>query len=114
MFATPAYAQAAGAAGAPSGATAFFVQMLPLVLIFVIFWFLLIRPQQQRMKQHRAMIDAVKKGDSVVTGGGLIGKVTKVDGDTVEIEIATGVKVKALKATLSDVTPLGSSKPAND
>jgi preprotein translocase subunit YajC len=114
MFATPAYAQAAGSAAASGGATAFFVQMMPLVLIFVIFWFLLIRPQQQRMKQHRAMIEAVKKGDSVVTGGGLMGKVTKVDGDTVEVEIATGVKVKAVKSTLTDVTPLGGSKPAND
>jgi preprotein translocase subunit YajC len=114
MFATPAYAQAAGSATASGGMTAFFVQMMPLVLIFVIFWFLLIRPQQQRMKQHRAMIDAVKKGDSVVTGGGLMGKVTRVDGDTVEVEIATGVKVKAVKATLTDVTPLGGAKPAND
>ncbi|MBK7284415.1 MAG: preprotein translocase subunit YajC [Sphingomonadales bacterium] len=88
--------------------------MMPLALIFIIFWFLLIRPQQQRAKQHRAMIDAVKKGDSIVTGGGLVGKVTKVEGDIVEVEIATGVKVKAIKATLSDITPTGSSKPAND
>ena len=88
--------------------------MMPLVLIFIIFWFLLIRPQQQRAKQHRAMIDAVKKGDSIVTGGGLVGKVTKVEGDIVEVEIASGVKVKAVKATLSDITPLGASKPAND
>jgi preprotein translocase subunit YajC len=113
MFATPAYAQAAGAAG-PSGATAFFLQMAPLGLIFIIFWFLLIRPQQQKMKQHRAMIDAVKKGDSVVTGGGLIGKATKVEAEIVEVEIAQGVKVKALKSTLSDITPFGTSKPAND
>ncbi len=112
MFSTPAYAQAAGAA--PSGATAIFLQMAPLALIFVIFWFLLIRPQQQKMKQHRAMIDAVKKGDSIVTGGGLIGKVTKVDAETVEVEIAQGVKVKALKSTLSDITPFGTAKPAND
>lgn len=114
MFATPAFAQAAGGAAAPSGAAGFFIQMAPLLLIFVIFWFLLIRPQQQRMKTHRAMIEAVKKGDSVVTGGGLIGKVTKVDGDTVEVEIASGVKVKAVKSTLTDVTPLGGGKPAND
>lgn len=113
MFATPAYAQAAGGA-ASGGAAGFFIQMAPLLLIFVIFWFLLIRPQQQRMKTHRAMIDAVKKGDSVVTGGGLMGKVTKVDGDTVEVEIASGVKVKAVKSTLTDVTPLGGGKPAND
>lgn len=113
MFSTPAFAQAAGAPAA--GGTGYFIaQMAPLLLIFVIFWFLLIRPQQQRMKQHKAMIEAVKKGDSVVTGGGLMGKVTKVDGDTVEVEIASGVKVKAVKGTLTDVTPLGSAKPAND
>lgn len=114
MLITPAYAQAAGTAAAPGGASAFFIQMMPLALIFVIFWFLLIRPQQNRMKQHRALIDAVKKGDSVVTGGGVVGKVTKVEGDIVEVEIASGVKVKVVKSTLSDITPLGSSKPAND
>lgn len=114
MLISPAYAQAAGTAAAPGGASAFFIQMMPLVLIFVIFWFLLIRPQQQRMKQHRALIDAVKKGDSIVTGGGVVGKVTKVEGDIVEVEIASGVKVKVVKSTLSDITPSGSSKPAND
>ena len=66
------------------------------------------------MKEHRAKVAGVKKGDGVVTGGGLIGKVTKVDDDTVEIEIANGVKVKAVKATLSDVNPLAPAKPAND
>jgi preprotein translocase subunit YajC len=114
MLATPAFAQAAGGSAAAGGASAIFVQMAPLVLIFIIFWFLLIRPQQQRMKQHRAMIEAVKKGDGVITGGGLIGKVTKVEGDTVEVEIASGVKVKAVKSTLTDVTPVGGAKPAND
>jgi preprotein translocase subunit YajC len=105
------FAQAAPASG---GGAALIANMLPLVLIFVIFWFLMIRPQQQKMKQHRAMIDAVKKGDGVITGGGLIGKVTKVDGDVIEVEIASGVKVKAMKGTLSDVTPHGVTKPAND
>ncbi len=114
MFSTLAFAQAAGAPAASGGTGYFIAQMAPLLLIFVIFWFLLIRPQQQRMKTHKAMIEAVKKGDSVVTGGGLIGKVTKVDGDTVEVEIASGVKVKAVKSTLTDVTPLGNAKPAND
>ena len=90
------------------------VGMAPLVLIFAIFYLLLIRPQQQRAKEQRAMIDAVKKGDTVVTGGGLIGKVTKVDGDEVELELGPNVRVRALKATLSDVRPLGASKPAND
>ncbi len=92
---------------------AFLVQMLPLVLIFVIFYFLLIRPQQRRMKQHQAMIGAVKKNDTAVTGGGILGKVTRVDENEVELEIAPSVRVKVLKATLSDVRPHG-TKPAND
>ena len=112
MFISPAYAQAATAA--PSSSTAFFIQMVPLLAIFVIFYFLMIRPQQTAMKNHKAKIAAVKKGDSVVTGGGLVGKVTRVDDEQVEIEIASGVKVKAIKGTLSDVMPLGSAKPAND
>jgi preprotein translocase subunit YajC len=110
MFASPAYA-AAGAA--PEGAAGFFVSIFPLILIFVIFYFLLIRPQQRRMKQHQAMIRAVKKNDMVVTGGGLIGKVVKVDETEVEVELAQGIRVKALKSTLSSVTPHG-TKPAND
>ena len=113
MFETPAYAQAAGQAPAGSSA-AFFIQMVPLVAIFVIFWFLLIRPQQKRMKEHQAKIGAVKKGDTVVTGGGLVGKVTKVEDQHVEVELAPQVRVRAVKTTLTDVTPLGSSKPAND
>ena len=112
MFITPAYAQAAGAS--PSGTAAFLAQSLPLVLIFVIFYVLLIRPQQSAAKRHKAKVEAVKKGDQVVTGGGLMGKVTKVDDLTVEIELAPGMKVKAVKTTLSDVTPLGATKPAND
>ena len=111
MFATPAYA-ATGAA-AQGGAAGFFVSIAPLLIIFVIFYFLLIRPQQRRMKQHQSMIQAVKKNDTVVTGGGLVGKVTKVDETEVEVEIAQGVRVRALKGTLSDVRPHG-AKPAND
>ncbi len=99
MSATPVLA-----AAAPSGgAGAFIIQLVPLLLIFVIFWFLLIRPQQKRMKDHRDMISAVKKGDRVVTGGGLLGKVTKVKDDEVEIDLGGGQKVTALTATLSDV-----------
>ena len=112
MFASPAYA-AAGAPAAGGGGGAFLVQMLPLVLIFVIFYFLLIRPQQRRMKQHQAMIGAVKKNDVAVTGGGILGKVTRVDDNEVELEIAPNVRVKVLKGTLSDVRPHG-AKPAND
>ena len=110
MFASPAYASAGAA---PSGGAAFFVQMMPLLLIFVIFWFLLIRPQQKRMKQHRDMIGAVKKNDTAVTTGGLIGKVTKVDESEVELEIAQNVRVRVVKTMLSDVRPHG-VKPAND
>ena len=85
----------------------------PLLLIFVIFWFLLIRPQQRRMKQHRDMVAAVKKNDTAVTTGGLIGKVTRVDEAEVELEIAQGVRVKVVKSMLSDVRAHG-AKPAND
>ncbi len=113
MFATPAYAQAAG--GAASGGSAFLASgLIPMVLIFVIFWFLMIRPQQKQMKEHRAKIDAAKKGDNVVTGGGLLGKITKVEGEVVEVEIANGIKVKAMKSTLSDVTTFAPGKAAND
>ena len=89
------------------------MQVFPLVLIFIIFYFLLIRPQQRRMKQHQAMIAAVKKNDVAVTGGGIIGKVTKVDETEAELEIAPNVRVRVLKSTLSDVRPHG-AKPAND
>ena len=103
------------AAAAPAGdAPPFFLQILPLVAILVIFYFLLIRPQQRRMKQHQAKIDGVSRNDQVVTGGGLVGKVIKVDDNYVEIDLGGGVKVKAVKSTLSDIVPPGGSKPAND
>ncbi|MEA3061505.1 MAG: preprotein translocase subunit YajC [Sphingomonadales bacterium] len=110
MFATPAYAQTGAAS---SGGAGFLVQMFPLLLIFIIFYFLLIRPQQQRAKQHQALIGAVKKNDIAVTGGGIVGKVTKVDETEVELEVAQGVRIRVLKAMLSDVRPFG-TKPAND
>ena len=93
--------------------TAQIVSVAPLLFLFVAAYFLLIRPQQQRVKAHANKVAAVKVRDMVVTGGGLIGKVTKVDDSEVEVEIASGVKVRAIKATLSDVTAHG-SKPAND
>ena len=98
MFISPAYAQAGGAGG--SGLEA----MLPLVLIFVVFYFLLIRPQQKKMKDHRAMLGAVTRGDKVVTGGGIMGTVTKVDDDNqVTVEIAKDVKVKVRRELISAV-----------
>ncbi len=112
MFSSPAYAQAAGAA-APAG-PGMVAQFLPLLLIFVIFYFLLIRPQQKRAKEHRALIDAVAKGDMVVTAGGVVGKVTKVEEHEVEVEVAPSVKIRVIKATLTDVRSAGTSKPAND
>lgn len=111
MFSSPAFAQTAGASS--QGGAAMFIQFFPLLMIFVIFYLLMIRPQQKRMKEHRATIDAVKKGDTVVTGGGLIGKVTRVDEGEVEVELGTNMRVRALKSTLSEVRPVG-GKPAND
>jgi len=111
MFASPAHASA-GAASSGSAA-AYMVQFVPLILIFVIFWFLLLRPQQRRMKMHRDMVAAVKKNDVAVTSGGLIGKVFKVDENEIELEIASGVRVRVVKSMLSEVRPHG-AKAAND
>ena len=111
MFASPAFASTGAASS--GGTAAFMVQILPLLLIFVIFYFLLIRPQSRRMKMHRDMIGAVKKNDVAVTNGGLIGKVVKVDENEVELEVASGVRVRVVKTMLSDVRPHG-TKPAND
>ena len=91
------------AAAAPSGTTAFIINTAPLVLVFLIFYMLMIRPQSKRMRAHQAAIAAVKKGDRVVTGGGLIGRVTKVNDDQVEVELGQGIKVTAVKATLTQV-----------
>lgn len=86
-------------------------QFLPLILIFAIMYFLLIRPQQKKAKEHQAMIQAVRRGDQVITQGGLIGKVTKVKEDNeIEVEIADGVKVRVIKATLTQV--MSKTEPA--
>ena len=109
MFVTPAYAQAAGAASAPS----FITSLVPLLLIFVIFYFLLIRPQQKRQKEHRNMLENLRRGDHVVTAGGIMGKVTRVkEGEDVDVEIADGVKVKLVKSTIASV--ISKTEPAND
>ena len=99
----------AGAAGAAPGWTGF----LPIIGMVAIFWFLIIRPQMRRQKEHQARISELKKGDQVVTAGGLVGKVVKVDDNYAEIEIAKGVQVKVVKATVGDIVPPG-GKPAND
>jgi preprotein translocase subunit YajC len=102
-----------GAAAGSAGGSAFFVQLFPLLLIFVVFYMFLIRPQQKRAKEHEAKINAVQKNDEVVTAGGLMGKVTKVADDYVEVEIAPNVRVKAVKSTIANVQPRG-AKAAND
>ena len=101
------------AAAQPGGTSAFLIGILPWVLIFVIFYMLLIRPQQKRAKEHQAEIAAVKKGDEVITAGGIRGRVMKVTDDEAEVEIAQGVRVRVVKATLSQVLAK-SAKPAND
>ena len=109
MFVTAAYAQTAGAAGAGAGSAV--ASFLPLVLIFGIMYLLLIRPQQKKIKDQKAMIEAVRRGDQVLTGGGIIGKVTKVGDDGVlEVEIADGVKVKIAKQTIAQV--MSKTEPA--
>jgi preprotein translocase subunit YajC len=104
--------QAAPAGGA-SGSVGLLLGIAPWLLIFVIFYLLMIRPQQQRLKQHQASIASVKKGDDVITGGGIRGRVTKVSDDEVEVEIAQGVKVRVVKSTISHVLA-PNAKPAND
>ncbi len=100
MWTSPAYAQASG--GGVGGFD--LVSLAPLVLIFVVFYFLLIRPQQQKMKQHRAMLSAIRRNDRVLTGGGIIGTVTKVVSDTeLVVEIAEGVRVRIARGTIADV-----------
>ena len=102
---------------APSGQTGgtagMLVGILPWLLIFVIFYLLMIRPQQRRVKEHQAAIAAVKKGDDVITGGGIRGRVTKVTDDEAEVEIATGVKIRVVKSTISQVLS-NNNRPAND
>jgi len=100
MLISPAYAQATGA-GLDQSAL---VQFLPLVLIFVVFYFLLIRPQQKKQKDQRAMLDAVRRGDRIVTGGGILGTVSRVvSPEEVEVDIASGVRVRVVRSTISSV-----------
>jgi len=101
------------AAGAAGSAAPGWVQFLPIIGMIVIFWFLIFRPQMKKQKEHAAKISGVKKNDSVVTAGGVIGKVTRVDDDYVDLEIAKDVRIKVVKATLGDIIPPG-GKAAND
>jgi len=112
MFGSPAFAQGlfGGGAGGDGG---MLMSLLPFVLIFVIMYFLILRPQQKRVKMHQEMVKNVRRGDTVVTNGGLIGKVTKViDDDQIEIEIADEVRIRQLRAMLSEVRAKG--EPVKD
>ena len=102
----PAFAQAAGAGGAAGAFTSF----VPLILIFAIMYFLLIRPQQKKVKEHKAMLDAVKRGDVVVTNGGIIGKVTRLSEGFLHIEIANNVEVQIQRSAVVQVLPKGTAK----
>ncbi|CAE7881959.1 yajC [Symbiodinium necroappetens] len=104
MLISPAFAQAAGGADGGSALLTF----LPLILIFVVFYFLLIRPQQKRQKEHRAMVQALRRGDRVVTAGGIYGTVARIISDTeLDLEIADGVKVRMLRGTVQEVVGKG-------
>ena len=106
MFVTPAFAQAAGGGGAAA-----ITSFMPLILIFGIMYFLLIRPQQKKMKEHKAMVEALRRGDQVLTQGGIIGKVTKVNEDGIlEVEIADGVRVRTPRSTIAQV--MSKTEPA--
>jgi preprotein translocase subunit YajC len=100
MWISPAYAQ-----DAAGGTGSVIMQLLPLILIFAVFYFLLIRPQQKKMKDHRTMLQALKRNDKVVTGGGIVGTISKVrdDSDEVEVEIAPGVRITVLRGTIGSV-----------
>jgi preprotein translocase subunit YajC len=104
---------AAGAAATAEAPPAW-LQFLPLVAMGVIFWLLIIRPQMRRQKEHQARVSSLKKGDQVVTAGGLVGKVLRVDEAYVDLELGQGVKVKAVKATIGEILAPGGAQPAND
>ena len=102
MLISPAYAQATG------GGNDFLIQLMPILLMFVIFYLLLLRPQQQRAKAHREMVANIRRGDTVVTSGGIIGKVTKVKDDgEIEVEIADNTRVRVIRSTVAEVRVKG-------
>jgi preprotein translocase subunit YajC len=113
MFISPAFAQGSLFGGGAGGDSGMLMSLLPFVLIFVIMYFLILRPQQKRVKMHQEMVKNVRRGDTVVTNGGLIGKVTKViDDDQIEIEIADEVRIRQMRQMVSDVRAKG--EPVKD
>ena len=110
MFISSAYAQTAPAAAAGGDMQSSLMSMLPLVLMFVVLYFVMIRPQMKKQKEHRSMIEALAKGDEVVTGGGLLGKVTKLSESTVSLEVANGVEIQVQRSAVVQILPKGSVK----
>ena len=110
MFISSAFAQTAPAAAAEGSMQSSLMSMLPLVLMFVVLYFVMIRPQMKKQKEHRAMIDALAKGDEVVTGGGLLGKVAKLSESTVSLEVASGVEIQIQRSAVVQILPKGSVK----
>jgi preprotein translocase subunit YajC len=108
VFISSAFAQTAPAAGGDMQSS--LMSMLPLVLMFVVLYFVMIRPQMKKQKEHRAMVEALAKGDEIVTGGGLLGKVSKLDDNFISVEIANGVEVKLQRSAVVQVLPKGSIK----
>jgi preprotein translocase subunit YajC len=113
MFATPAFAQAAGAAST-GGPQDMLIQFLPLIGLVILFYFLMIRPQQRRLKQHQQMLAGLKRNDVVVLSSGMIGKIVRVEDKEVGVEVATGVTVKVVKGMIAEVRSRGEPAPAND
>lgn len=110
MFITPAFAQGIG-----GGSGDFLVSLLPFALIFVVMYFLILRPQQKRMKDHREMVSSLRRGDTVVTNGGLVGKVAKVvDDEEIQVEVAQGVKVRVMRTMISAVRSRGEPVPETE
>ncbi|HVI15768.1 MAG TPA: preprotein translocase subunit YajC [Pseudolabrys sp.] len=108
MFITPAFAQGSLFGGGAGGDGGMLMSLLPFVLIFIIMYFLILRPQQKRVKQHQEMVKNVRRGDTVITNGGLVGKVTKViDDDQIEIEIADDVRIRQMRQMVADVRAKG-------
>jgi preprotein translocase subunit YajC len=115
MLIPSAYAQVAGGAASGSDGIAIAMQFAPFILLFVGFYFLMIRPQQRRAKELRNAIDALKKNDQVITSGGILGKVSKTsDGNYVELEIAPNVKIQVARAAITEILSPTTAKPAND
>lgn len=110
MFISSAFAQTAPAAAAGGDVQSTLMSMLPLLLMFAVLYFVMIRPQMKKQKEHRAMIDALTKGDEVVTAGGLLGKVSKIGDSHIGLEVASGVEVQLQRSAVVQVLPKGSLK----